>query len=167
MLLPAILLLFSHPVSAEQDWGLPPLKESNAYQQFKVRPISDFSKLIYLVDRFGSLKIQIKYDGNYFSALFAGRIARWFLQRNYKDEPPHDWIMKWCNQSVPAGNLIWAKMPDGKFRLAREVLLEEMDALEKAMAEDGLRLPENHLSAAVATAIPSPAKTNQPQRFTA
>ena len=115
--------------------GFPPIDESTAYQQYQTRPVSELSKIIYLVDRFVDSKIQIKYDDHYYSAPFTARVARWFVSIRYKNETAKDWILKWCNTSVPAGNLIWVKFPDGHFRLAREILLNELTALEKKMKE--------------------------------
>ena len=122
--------------------GVEPLRDSSAYRQFKLRDVSDFSKLVYLIDRFGSTDIQIVYDNHYFKATFAARVARWFLKRNYRKETPQEWVMRWCNTSIPAGNLIWIKLPDGKFRLAREVLFEELAALEQAIGQEDLKMAE-------------------------
>lgn len=113
-----------------------PLHESAAYQQFRNRPVSELSKLIYLIDRFGASDIEVLYDGHYFSAVFSARVARWFLSRHYRRENTEQWIMRWCNTTVPAGNLIWVKLPDGKFALAREILLQELKDLELAISQE-------------------------------
>ena len=60
--------------------------------------------------------------------------------------------MRWCNTSIPAGNLIWVKLSDGKFRLAREVLLEELAALDQIIYQD-IKTAEASM-AAVEGAIP-------------
>ncbi len=116
--------------------GFPPARESQAFQQFKLRPVSESSKLLYLIDRFAGTKIEIVYNGRYFGAPFAANLARWFLARNYKNQKPKEWVMRWCNTSVPAGNLIWVKLPNGKFQLAREMLLRELKELEQIVSED-------------------------------
>ena len=115
--------------------GFPPLKESAAYQQYRSRPVSELSKLIYLIDRFADTDIQILHDSHYFDAKFAGHVARWFLSRHYRGETTSQWILRWCNASVPAGNLIWVKLPAGQFKLAREILLGELRDLETLAAE--------------------------------
>ncbi len=141
--------------------GFTPLLESRAYQQFKARPASDYSKIIYLIDRFSDSKIQIVYDGHYFSAVFGARVARWFLARNYRKETPEQWIMKWCNASVPASNLIWVKLPTGKFRLSREVLIEELKNLEAHMTAKEEPVPAATLEIsplAVAQIVDTPAQ---------
>lgn len=114
--------------------AFPPMQESMAYKQYCTRPVSELSKLIYLIDRFGNTEVQILYDGHYFSAPFAARVARWFLARHYRKETADKWIMRWCNTSI-MGNLIWAKLPDGRFVLSREILFEELGNLEAAMKE--------------------------------
>ena len=111
--------------------GLSHLTESQAYQQYRNRPVSELSKIIYLIDRFMNSGIEILYDGHYFSAQFSGRVARWFLATHYRKENAEQWVMRWCNTTVPAGNLIWVKLPDGKFLLAREVLLSELKKLNE------------------------------------
>ena len=108
---------------------LPPFQESLAYHQFKTRPLTESSKLLYLIDRFADTEIEISYDGHYYNAKFAGQVARWFLARRYQHEPAQQFILKWCNASIPGGNLIWVKFPKGRFRLAREILLEELKML--------------------------------------
>lgn len=111
--------------------GLQPLLESQAYKQYRNRPVSELSKIIYLIDRFMNSDIEVLYDGHYFKAQFAGRVARWFLAAHYRKEKAEQWIMRWCNTTVPAGNLIWVKLPDGSFVLSREILLEELKKLNE------------------------------------
>ena len=127
----ALQMIVGTPQLLAAEDGLTPLKESTAYQQYKMRPLSDHSELIFLIDRFADSDIEIVYDGHYYSAAFVGRIARWFLSRHYKKEAAEKWVMTWCNTSVVTGNLIWTKLPGGKFRLAREVLLSELKALHE------------------------------------
>ena len=111
--------------------NLTPIPESPAYQQYRNRPVSELSKIIYLIDRFMDSDIEILYDGHYFDAKFSGRVARWFLATHYRKENAEQWIMRWCNTTVPEGNLIWVKLPDGSFLLAREVLLTELKKLNE------------------------------------
>lgn len=142
MVLAALLILAVPPVfcgSVKPLYpGFPALNESAAYQQFKLRPVTDFSKLLFLIDRFGDANVEIVYDNHYFKTSFAAKMARWFITRNYKQETPEAFIMKWCNTSVTSGNLVWVKLPNNKFKLSREVLLNELKALEQYIAEEGL-----------------------------
>ena len=134
----------------------PPMQESIAYQQFRTRPLTENSKLLYLIDRFAASDIEISYDGHYYSAEFTGRVARWFLARRYQHETAEQFIMKWCNASIPGGNLIWVKFPKGRFRLAREVLLEELKVLNKLLAEQSDSKTSLLVSAAVAAQMAAP-----------
>lgn len=123
----------------------PAARESKAFQLFKQRPHSDFSKLLYLIDRFEHSGIEVVYDGHYYKAAFAAKIARWFMVRNYKKENPSEWIMRWCNTSH-SGKLIHVKFPTGKFRLSREVLFEELKHLEVALEEEAKAAQEKKAS---------------------
>ena len=121
--------------TANPNESFPPVNESKAFELFKQRPHTDFSKLLYLIDRFENSGIEIVYEGHYYKALFAARLARWFMVRNYRKESPTEWIMRWCNTSM-GGKLIYVKFPNGKFRLSREVLMEELRVLDAALANE-------------------------------
>lgn len=112
----------------------PAMKDSKAYKRFITRPLSERSKLLYMIDRFTDSKIKIVYDGVYFDPGVVGPIARWFLSRHYNKEAAEKWVMMWCNTSVPEGNLIWVQLPQGQFRLGRDILLEELKALNESVA---------------------------------
>ncbi|HTL47074.1 MAG TPA: hypothetical protein VL688_03320 [Verrucomicrobiae bacterium] len=129
-------LFFAAPAAHAFDPGLPPIEQSKAYGQFQQRPFSDLSVLIYLIDRFKEAELDIVYDGHYFPAPMAARLAKWFLGVQYRKERPVEWIMKWCNVTVPNGVLIWVKDGKNKYRLSREILLDELKELEKACMED-------------------------------
>jgi hypothetical protein len=115
--------------------GLGPIKESHAYKQYIMRPNSDLSKLIYLIDRFGSIDGDILYDGVHYRTGWVANFARIFLTTSYHNETSKDWIMKWCNRSIMKGELIWAQFPNKKVQLSREVLLNELSALDALPAE--------------------------------
>ncbi len=145
------LFLTQSVQAAEKDKNLsadfPPMEESRAYQQFKTRPVSDLSKLIYLIDRFGSSKIEVVYDGHYYKAAFGAQLAKFFLAQNYRKETVEQWIMKWCNVSA-GGNLIWVKFPDNRFKLSRDVLKQEIQDLEDLIkAEEAKKYAAPDLSA--------------------
>ncbi len=120
---------------SKDPYVFPPVENSRAFQQYKTRPLTDLSRLIYLIDRFGELDISIRYDNYDYNSQFAARIARWFLSRRYHGESVDKWIMQWCNTSIGTGNLIWVKLPDGNFRLAREILFDEIQVLDKTLKE--------------------------------
>ncbi len=163
----ALLILAASPVSnaaLADNKVCGPIRESKAYQQYRLRPASDFSKLIYLIDRFSACMIEIVYDGHYFKAPFAARVARWFLATNYKKETTSkEWIMRWCNTTIPQGTPIYVKFPNGKFRLAREVLLEEIDELDRILKQDEVPLPkEVQLAPLAQFVVKSPAADRIP-----
>lgn len=132
--------------------GFQEVRETKAYEQFRARPQSEFSKLLFLIDRFSEADIQIVYDGHYFSTRFVSRLARWFLSRKYRSETSTEWILRWCSTTVPKGNYIWVKLPDGRFRRAREILLKELQLLEQVAAEDK---PKEEVSALLEVAAPA------------
>ncbi len=115
--------------------GIPPTLESKAFEQFMLRPTTELSKIIYLIDRFSDSKIEILYEDHYYSALFASRVARFFLPRHYRQEAAEHWVLTWCSTSIPSGSPIWVKFEDGSFKLAREVLLEELKSIEEILLE--------------------------------
>ncbi len=132
----------------------PPILESKAYLQFKSRPVSELSRLIYLIDRFGGTKIEVVYNGNYYKPVFVASLAKFFLSQNYRKETVNEWIMKWCNVSIPSGNLIWVRFPDGKFKLSRDVLKSEMAALETVIKSEGDKKTAEEAKTKEETAIP-------------
>ncbi|MCM8776415.1 MAG: hypothetical protein NC930_08750 [Candidatus Omnitrophica bacterium] len=129
---------------ASASLGLPALEDSKAFRQFMMRPMSDLSKLMYLIDRLSDANIEIRYDNYYYDTKFAARLARWFLARFYRGETAEQMVMHWCNTSFPSGKLIWVRLPDGSFRLSREILLEELRELDSAIEK--LSLPQNPTS---------------------
>jgi hypothetical protein len=134
LLLITSVTLFAQGILAVDEL-VPPAHQSDAFRQFTTRPYSELSKILYLIDRFGSTDVEILYDGHYYHARFAKQVARWFLFHHYRKETAEQWIWRWCNKTVVTNNLIWVRFQDGTSRLAREVLLEELGALEKAYFE--------------------------------
>ena len=141
------------PQAFAKKYVMASVPECAAFKQFQMRPVSHLSKLLYLIDRFGTLDIQVRYDGHDYSAAFVARLAKWFLARNYNKQEPREWVMRWCNTSI-GGQLIWVRMPNGSYRLAREILLEELDALEKAMIESAKTPTAQDSSLAVSAISP-------------
>ncbi|MBN1688642.1 MAG: hypothetical protein JW893_06040 [Candidatus Omnitrophica bacterium] len=113
--------------------GFAPIEESKAYLKFLESPKSDYAKILFLIDRFGEADAEIIYEGYVFSTTFAAHFARQFLSRQYRGETPEKWIMRWCNTSVIKGELIWVRLPNQKYKLSREVLLEEVKVLEECL----------------------------------
>lgn len=121
--------LIAAPVHAF-DPGMPPLEESLAFKQFQRRVYSPLSVLIYLIDRYKEARIKIVYDGNYFDAVFAAGVAKWFLKARYKGETPEQWILRWCDTGIGSGKPIWVQDAYGGFKMSRDVLFDELKLLE-------------------------------------
>ena len=117
--------------------NFPPLAESEAFEQYLKRPQNELSKLLYLIDRFGDTDIEILYENIYYKAVFVSRTVRVFLAIHYQGETAERWIKQWCTTSIPSGKPVWAKLPDGSFKLARELFLEELDFLADTVKKNG------------------------------
>lgn len=114
---------------------LEPMEESWAFKQYILRTRSEYSKILYLIDRFAVANGQVIYDGYHYTSRFAGMIARWFLVRMYRGQTADKWILQWCNRSILGNELIWVKYPDDSLRLSRDVLLEELETLDAKILE--------------------------------
>lgn len=126
---PAALLLATCP----NDF--PPIQESKAFKQFVLKPTSELSKLIYLIDRFGESKIEVQYEDHYYEAIFVGRVVRMFLAAHYEQQSADYWLSEYAVTSIPSGKPIWLKFPDGSFKRAREVFSGELKALDQTVKE--------------------------------
>ncbi|MBI4387965.1 MAG: hypothetical protein HY582_02855 [Candidatus Omnitrophica bacterium] len=132
----AVIATDSHSAKLAAIPSFPPLAESKAFEQYLKRPQNELSKLLYLVDRFGDTDIEILYENTYYKAPLVSRTVRFFLAIHYKGETAEHWIKQWCTTSIPSGKPVWAKLPDGSFKLARELFLEELDSLAKAIQKN-------------------------------
>ncbi|MDD5218618.1 MAG: hypothetical protein PHN49_11695 [Candidatus Omnitrophica bacterium] len=131
------LWLFQSDTTAAQsivDYpGIEPLEQSQAFKRYRMQPPSEYTKLIYLINRFSAADIEVIYDGYQYPTRFIAPFARQFLSRNYqRKQTAKDWILKWGNLTVPLGNLVWVKFPDGSVLLARDVLFRELESLALA-----------------------------------
>lgn len=124
------LLLSGDAVQAD-DVSLPPIEDSEAYQQFVLRGPSEFSKLLYLLDRFKDTGFGVIYDGYHYDNRQSLTEARRYLARRYqKGESAQRWLTVHAYRS-PGGQIIYLEFPDGKTRPLRDILLEELDALNE------------------------------------
>ncbi len=113
-----------------------PVEGTEAFRQYMMRPRSDYSTLLYLIDRMGVYDLDILYDGYHYKSKFIVPFGRWFLARNYKNQTMDEWIKQWCNRSLKRGELIWVDGPDKKLRLSRDILAAELKALEDAVKNE-------------------------------
>lgn len=122
------MLFAGGAAAAEQGVAI---EDSKAYQQFLMRSPSELSKLIFLVDRFKDTQMQIVYDDTPYDAPEAARHVMKFLSENYKGEKAAFWLNKYATRSDPGRKPILARYPDGKVKKVKEVLLKELNDLEK------------------------------------
>lgn len=128
-------LLLQNPLSAEEAKkplypGFPALEESRAYQQYQLRPKTELSKLIFLIDRFGPTELQVIYDDIYYPAPLASKIVRAYVAVNYHNETADYWMKNYATISIFSGKPVWLKLPDESFIRARDLFLEELAELD-------------------------------------
>lgn len=116
--------------------GLEPIRGSRAYEQYSLRQKNDFSRLLYLIDRLGTVDAAVIYDGYQYDMRFVSAVSKWFLYRFYKNQTPEEWVLQWCHRSIPGNSLIWVRFPDGTRQQSRDVLLAELRNLAVAEAEE-------------------------------
>lgn len=123
---------FSYSAAENLGGFLPPFRESEAYHRYQGRSPSELSKLLYLMDRFRNTQFQVIYEGTTYDSNQAVDYARRYLASHYHQEKAERWIKDHAYRSGPGGRVIYMKYPDGKKRPARDVLLDELKALEQA-----------------------------------
>lgn len=107
------------------------LADSAAYHTYQKRSKSELSKLLFLLDRFRVMDLEIIYDGRVYDTEFALKAARKYLQKNYRKEQAMDWVSKHTYRSIHAGDVILLRFPGGEEKQLRDVFLNELEALEK------------------------------------
>lgn len=104
---------------------MPPFQETAAYQQYQKRPKSELSKLLYLMDRFKSSPLIVIYDRVEYESSVALKHAKSYVSKHYHREDAASWIRENAYRSS-GGGVIYVKYPDGKKRVLRDVLIEEL-----------------------------------------
>ena len=116
--------------AAGVDAGLIPYQESPAYQQYQKRPKSDFSKILYLMERFKGAPLTVVYDQTEYESGVALKYARDYVAKHYHKEDAAKWVGENAYRSV-GGNVIYVKYQDGKKQELREALIKELKRIEK------------------------------------
>ncbi|HNX68228.1 MAG TPA: hypothetical protein PLL75_04330 [Candidatus Omnitrophota bacterium] len=131
----AVLSLALFSVGAvKAPWpGLPPITQSDAYKEFLKQPPSNLAKGICILNYFRNTPVVVQYDGIEYPALIAYPIGLAYLLTHYHDEDPATWIKRNCYRTLVQKNIIYLKFPDGSYSAARDVFLEKLDELEKAI----------------------------------
>ncbi len=119
------------------QFGLPSLDQSIAYQGLLQRPITEVSKINYLIERFKDSNAEIDYGGHYYNPKDISRFVQMFIVLHYDEhETARDWILKYANRSIPKGEPIWIRLSNGRFCQSKDVLMGELDDLEKALVKN-------------------------------
>jgi hypothetical protein len=112
---------------------LPAMQESMAFKRFKQSP-SELSKLFYLVERFKHLNAEIEYGSRRYkikeiSALVQGYIFAKFDRK----QTARDWVVANVSYTRTKRTPIFVRLKDGTCHRAVDVLLKELEALDKTM----------------------------------
>ena len=101
-----------------------------AMQQYDLRPVSELSKILYLLDLFQGTDIVIVYDGMEYNSKVALKYSREYVARHYKNQKAKDWILKNASKSLESMKPIYVKNAEGILKPLSEVLVEELKKLE-------------------------------------
>lgn len=135
----AFIILTSSPVWAgvsDEDFGIPDIRGSVAYKNYLMRPTTELSKLLFLLERLSEAKFQVLYAKAYYDVDFVAPLARWFLKYRYTNQTAEKWIALYCSTTVLSRERIWVRLENKKFVLSRDVLMDELRRLEKTYSED-------------------------------
>lgn len=114
-----------------EEFQLPPIKQSQAYQQYALRESkTELSKLLYLMDRYRQTPYIIHYEGHDYDAQAALMQARKYVAKNYQKEPAEEFIRVHAYRPKIGSSILYVKYPDGQTVLLRDILLDELKALE-------------------------------------
>lgn len=110
--------------------GLAPNQEL-ALKAYKKRPQTQLSKLIYLLDLYKGSPCSVVYEGIEYQSNKALKQAKNYLSRHYRGQPAEEWLRANAYRSLGNGMVIYFRSPDGKQVPLRDVLLIELEKLQK------------------------------------
>lgn len=116
---------------AQTAWALEPIQDSEAFRKYQNRTPTELSKLIYLLDRFNTPETEIQIDGNVYASEKAFPYGKSYLAKSYKKEKAADWLREHCYRTQTNNQIIYIRVPGEDFRPFRDVLIEELERLEK------------------------------------
>ena len=128
LLLLIATILFSPSGFALGETALPAFQDTPAYKQYQNRPKSEFSKILYLMDRFRKTPLMVIYDRVEYDSEVALKHAKAYVTKHYHKEDATEWIRENAYRSTQ-GAVIYVKYPDGDKRPLRDLLLEELQNL--------------------------------------
>lgn len=127
LILASLLSVFlSAPASAD----ILSLENSLAMEQYKKRPVSEFSKLLYLKDILKESDFTIIYNGRTYEPSSISTLISTYVRLNYKKESAETWIAKHAYRSPTKGKIIYLKDPQGETVPLKDVLLSELKTLQ-------------------------------------
>jgi hypothetical protein len=104
-------------------------KVTLAYQQYKKRPASELSKLIYLGDLLKQSDLVIIHAGQTYVPRTIAPLVTMYVRMNYKKETAKAWIAKHAYRNGPSYSMLYVKDAQGKLTLLRDFLLKELQSL--------------------------------------
>lgn len=107
---------------------IPDLTITSAYQQYSLRPKSELSKLIFLIDLYRNSDVQVVYDGVENTSEVALGYARKYISDNYRKENAEAWIKEHAYRAK-SGQIIYVKLVSGQVVPLRDLLLEQLHRL--------------------------------------
>ena len=105
-----------------------PFPESAAAGRYHKRPKSEFSKLLYLIDRLKENDFEVLFNGRAYKTNQVRVLVTQYVLLNYRKETAEQWIQKHAYRSCK-GNIIYLKDPAGNSHILKDVLLEELNSL--------------------------------------
>lgn len=104
----------------------PNIEQTLAYKQYELRPKSELSKLIFLIDLYRGSDALVVFDGIENTSSVALSYARKYIGDNYRKEAADDWIQKHAYRAPKSGQVIYMKFADGSVAPLRDILLEQL-----------------------------------------
>jgi len=112
------------------------VSDSPALQQYLLRPHTELSKIIYLIDRFKELDPQLSYEGATYTAQQAHGYVMDYVATHYRGEDAKAWISEHAYRSLSKREIIYIRLENGKWKQLNKVLLDELKALDEFLAKD-------------------------------
>ena len=103
--------------------------KSNAYEQYKRRPQSELSKLLYLKEVLQKSDVTVIYNGRDYDPAAIASLISMYVRLNYKKENAENWITQHAYRSISKGKIIYLKDPQGHRQILKDVLLQELKTL--------------------------------------
>ena len=118
--------------------GKVPIDSTRAYNQFKMGPRSEMSKLHYLLDRLGELEgFRFRFGNDYYDKEMARFGMDWLISHRYKRKQNAREFLRTQNAWLEVGgDRLLIRFPDGKLYHAIAIILNELDLLEETYEKE-------------------------------